>query len=176
METERIRLVPPSMELVTDTQCAIRESEDELSEYLTWVQSSLQEPEKNMLTAVENHNSFCNEVRFYILNAASGRLIGVIGLLIRDIGVPFFELGYWIRKTETGNGYAVEAVGVLEEYAFSELKAERLEIRTAKSNVKSRAVAERSGYLYEAELVNERRLPSGELTNTIVYAKYSASV
>ncbi len=85
--------------------------------------------------------------------------------------MPFFELGYWIRKTETGKGFAIEAVAVLEEYAFRELRAKRLEIRTAKGNVKSRSVAERSGYHYEAELVNERRLPSGKLTNTIVYAK-----
>jgi len=159
------------MDLVADTQCAIKESEAELSEFLVWVQVSLREPEKNMLTAIENHNTFQNEVRFYILNAKTSRLIGTIGLLIRDMSVPFFELGYWIRKTETGKGYAVEAVGLLEEYAFRELGAKRLEIRTAKSNVKSRAVAARCGYLYEAELVNERRLPSGELTNTIVYAK-----
>ncbi len=171
METERIRLVPPSMDLVADCQCAIRETEYELSEYLTWVQASLQEPEKNMLIAIENHQAFCKEVRFYIIQAESTKLIGAIALLIRDLNVPFFELGYWIRKTETGNGYALEAVGILESYAFSELKARRLEIRMAKSNSKSRAVAERSGYKFEAELANERRLPSGELTNTLVYAK-----
>lgn len=171
METERIGLVPPSMDLVADTRCAIKESESELSEYLTWVQGSLQEPEKNMLTAIENHKAYCNEARFYILHADNSGLIGAIGLLIRDRNVPFFELGYWIRKTETGKGFAIEAVAVLEEYAFRELRAKRLEIRTAKGNVKSRSVAERSGYHYEAELVNERRLPSGKLTNTIVYAK-----
>ena len=172
MQTERIRLVPPSMDLVVDAQKAIRESERELSEYLTWVQASLQEPEKNMLTAIENHKEFRNEVRFYILKVGSSQLIGTIGLLIRDLSVPFFEVGYWIRKTETGNGYAMEAVGMLEKYAFRELEARRLEIRTASGNAKSRAVAERSGYMYEATLINERRLPSGELTDTVVYAKY----
>ena len=171
MESERIRLVAPSMDLVADAQYAIKESETELSEYLTWVQESLQNPEKNMQTATENHNEFRNEVRFYILNAKNSKLIGAIGLLIRDINVPFIELGYWIRKTETGKGYAVEAVKLLEEYAFSDLRAKRLEIRSAKSNAKSRAVAVRCGYLFEAELVNERRLPAGDLTNTIVYAK-----
>ena len=171
METERIRLVPPSMDLVADSQCAIKESESELSEYLTWVQASLQEPDKNMLTAIENHKAFREEVRFYILHAESDRFIGTIGLLIRDLNVPFFELGYWIRKTETGKGYALEAVKVLEDYAFRELGARRLEIRMAENNSKSQAVAERSMYRFEAELVNERRLPSGELTNTLVYAK-----
>lgn len=49
--------------------------------------------------------------------------------------------------------------------------ANRLEIRCAASNRRSRAVAERGGYVLEATLRNERRLPSGRLDHTVIYGK-----
>lgn len=172
METDRIKLVPPSMDLVVEVQRAIKESDAELSEYLSWVAVSLKDPEKNMRTAIRNFNDQENELRFHVTERNDSGLIGTIGLIIRDADVPFYEIGYWIRTSQVGKGYAVEAVGLLERYAFQDLGAKRMEIRTAKGNMKSRMVAERCGYRKEAELVNERRLPSGELTDTIVYAKY----
>jgi len=58
-----------------------------------------------------------------------------------------------------------------ERYAFAELGARRVEIRAASSNLASRAIATGAGYVFEAELTNERMLPSGELSNTVVFAK-----
>jgi len=159
------------MQLVAKTRCAIEESEAELSQYLAWVASSLAEPEQNMQTAIENFKALENEIRFHILDKASSKVVGTTSLLVRDVEVPFYEIGYWVRTSCAGNGYIAEAVSLVEQYAFTDLGAKRVEIRAAACNVKSRAVAERAGYLFEAELVNERRLPSGELVNTVVYAK-----
>ena len=171
MKSTRIKLVPPSMDLVRDSVDATRESAAELSEYLGWIESAMQDPEKNMQTAIENYRAFEAEVRFYIIDISNAAFIGAIGLLVRDPDVPFFEIGYWIRSSKVGNGYATEAVVLLEQYAFEQKNAKRLEIRMASSNVKSRSVAEKCGYSKEAELQNERRLPGGELSNTLVYAK-----
>lgn len=169
--TKRIRLVKPSLDLVAESRDAVLESRHELQKYLGWVQSSLDNPEANMQTAIDNHNAFSNELRYYIISNSTNQLIGAIGLIVRDIEVPFFEIGYWVRTTETGNGYATEAVNLIERYAFDKLGAVRLEIRVASCNENSRAVAQRCGYDFEAELKNERRLPSGKLSNTFVYSK-----
>ncbi|HFQ5314266.1 TPA: GNAT family N-acetyltransferase, partial [Vibrio vulnificus] len=43
--------------------------------------------------------------------------------------------------------------------------------KAAEHNLKSRAVAERCGYVFEGILRNNRRLPSGDLSSTAVYSK-----
>ena len=161
--THRVSVVYPG---------AIQESEAELHQFLSWVTASLKEPEQNMRVAIENFDAHENELRFHILQKNTNFFIGTIALIVRDTDIPFYEVGYWIRTSQVGNGYAIEALAMLEAYAFKELGVKRLEIRTAVDNMKSRAVAERSGYSQEGELKNERLLPSGEITSTVVYAKY----
>lgn len=173
METERLNLVSPSMELHPQILKALRESRDELGEFLPWVPFSLTEEEsiENTKQAISNFEKFEGELRYSLMDKNSGKLVGVIGLVIRDKEVPYFEIGYWLRSSFVGFGYMSEAVRALEIYAFTELHAHRVEIRTAEENLKSRAVAERCGYFHEATLCNTRRLPSGELTSTLVYVK-----
>jgi RimJ/RimL family protein N-acetyltransferase len=171
LQTERIKLVRPSMELLTDVQVAVRESRADLEKYLSWVEESLKFPEKNMSEAMQRHESFTGELRYYIKTFRESGIAGSIGLIVRDIEVPFFEVGYWVRSSCSGQGFVTEALGLIEQYAFDDLKARRLEIRMAKANLKSRNLAEKAGYVFEGELANERRLPTGEITNTLIYAK-----
>lgn len=173
METERLKLVPPCLELQPQILDAIVESKIELSEFLTWVPYALTEKEsiENTKQAIANFNNIENELRFSILNKQNNKLVGAIGLIIRDKTVPFFEVGYWLRTTCVGFGYAAEAVSVIEKYAFEQLNANRLEIKCAELNVKSKTVALRCGYEFEGRMKNTNRLPSGELSNTLVFAK-----
>ncbi len=173
MENNRIKLVPPSMDLAPQMLAAIQESKNELSVFLPWVPYALttEDSVKNTQSAIDNYEQFEGELRFSIVDKESDILVGAIGLIIRDKTVPFFEIGYWLRTGHTGKGYITEAVKLVETYAFSELKANRIEIRAADTNSKSRAVAERCGYRFEGEHMNDRLLPSGELSNTVVYGK-----
>ena len=173
METNRLRFARPSLEDQPAMLVAIKESEQALKEFLPWVPFALSQQAsiEHTQQAINNFANFKDELRFSLIEKASGRLIGAIGLIIRDKDVPFFEIGYWLRSDSVGKGYISEAVAKLEEYAFGELNAKRLEIRVAQSNIKSRKVAERCGYELEANLRNERRLPSGKLDNTLVYVK-----
>jgi len=175
MQSERIKLAAPSMAQAQPMLEAIRESQDELSQYLPWVPYALTEPEsiKNMQEAIDNYERFEGELRLSILRNSDSKFLGAIGLIIRDKSVPFFEIGYWLNSAETGKGYITEAVSLLESYVFTELNAQRVEIRAADTNSKSRAVAERCGYQLDATLVNDRRLPSGELSSTVIYSKLS---
>ena len=91
--------------------------------------------------------------------------------MIKDQEVPSFEIGYWQDDSAVGNGYISEAVLELERYAFEDLGARRIAITADASNAKSRAVAERCGYDFEGELRHDRVSTSGELSNTVVYAK-----
>ncbi|WP_445398457.1 GNAT family N-acetyltransferase [Zobellella sp. An-6] len=173
MENNHIKLLPPSLELVPQVFEAVKESEQALAEFLPWVKYALTEEDcrESMRKAIANFEGFKSELRFFIVDRRDERLLGAIGLIIRDKSVPFFELGYWLRDSAQGRGHMSEAVALLEQYAFGELGANRLEIRCAECNRRSRAVAERAGYVLEATLRHERRLPSGRLDHTVIYGR-----
>lgn len=128
---------------------------------------------ENTKQAISNFENFEGELRYSIVEKNSGRFLGAIGLIIRDKTVPYFEIGYWLRSSSVGYGFISEAIKAVETYAFNELKANRLEIKAAVDNLKSRTVAERGGYILEGIRCNDRRLPSGELSSTAMYEKTS---
>ena len=173
METNRLLLTPPCLANQAAILEAILESQAELSQFLDWVPFALTEQQSIEATkqAMVDFDNFENELRYSLLDKNSGKFVGMIGLIIRDKDVPYFEIGYWLRSSCVGAGYITEAVRALESHAFNHLKAQRVEIRAAASNNKSRAVAERAGYQLEGKLYNARRLPSGELDDTVIYAK-----
>ncbi|MGR6837965.1 GNAT family N-acetyltransferase [Aliivibrio wodanis] len=173
MESKRIKLEPPSMEGANSMLEAILESERELRDFLPWVDFALTESGSisNTQKAIDSFNSFTDELRYSIVRKSDGYFLGVISLMIRDKSVPAFEIGYWLRTSVTGEGYISEALVLLESYAFNELGANRVAITAASKNKKSCAVAERGGYQFEGKLLNARRLVSGELDSTMVYAK-----
>lgn len=101
----------------------------------------------------------------------SGRLVGSIGLHRTDWNEPKTEVGYWIRSSEVGNGYASEGVKVLADWALSELRAIRVELVTLEENAASRAVAARCGFALEGIHRNVLRGPDGNLRHRCVFAR-----
>jgi RimJ/RimL family protein N-acetyltransferase len=79
----------------------------------------------------------------------------------------FFALGYWLRSGAEGHGYMSEAVQILTEYAFSALGANKVSLRCDARNLRSAAVAERLGFVREAQLrgeaITKDGLPADEL-------------
>lgn len=173
MQTFRLKLLPPSMVTQPLMFEALLESKKDLREFCPWIDSALKLENSiaNTQQAIRNYESFENELRYSLIDKDSGRFVGVIGLIICDKSVPSFEIGYWLRSSCVGFGYMTEAVQAIEKYAFSQLNAQRVEIRAAEQNTKSRNVAERCLYQLEGTFYNARRLPSGKLANTVVYAK-----
>jgi RimJ/RimL family protein N-acetyltransferase len=96
--------------------------------------------------------------------------VGGTGLHRFDWSVPKFEVGFWGRKRYRGQGLISEAVRGTTEFAFRHLAARRLACLPDEANLASRRVAERSGFLLEGTMRNERREPSGILRHTCVYA------
>jgi RimJ/RimL family protein N-acetyltransferase len=92
-----------------------------------------------------------------IFEGESGRHLGGSGLHRIDWRIRKFEIGYWLRDSAVGHGYVTETVRVLARFAFDRLAAERVEIRMDARNLRSRAVPERLGFVYEGCL--RRALP-----------------
>jgi len=173
IQGSEITLVKPQLDLAGDVRDALIESYDDHRKYLTWAEpnTSLETVTQNIKQAIHNFENDVNEYRFFILRNSDSRLVGTVGLLIKNLQIPYLEIGYWVRSSESGKGYISKAVEMLEDYAVKQLKARRLEIRMAESNIRSRRVAERAGYALEARIQSDRLLPDGTIENSLIYCK-----
>jgi RimJ/RimL family protein N-acetyltransferase len=98
------------------------------------------------------------------------RFLGDLGLRPHNWEIRYFEIGYWLRASAAGHGYMTEAVGLLTEFAFTSLAANRVEIRCDERNKRSAAVALRLGFKQEARLRNNLKAVDGSLRTTLVFA------
>jgi len=89
--------------------------------------------------------------------------------------VPKTEVGYWLRSSETGKGFASECVIALSKWALDVLGAKRVELVTDEKNLGSRAVAERCGFGLEGIMHNVMRDTDGNLRNSCVYARLAST-
>lgn len=76
--------------------------------------------------------------------------------------------GYWCRKKYQGNGYVTEAVNAISRYAFDHLGAQKIIIKHAAGNDKTRAVMDRLGFVEETILPNVHNLPDGRFVNEYI--------
>ncbi len=97
------------------------------------------------------------------------------GLHRTDWSLPKTEVGYWVRSSEVGKGYATEAVNALTAWALGTLGARRVELVTDELNQGSRAVAQRCGFRLEGTLHHTLQSPDGRLRNTCIYARLPAA-
>ena len=77
---------------------------------------------------------------------SSGELIGDCGITGQDVeGEHLFEIGYHLRRDQWGQGFATEAAVACRDWAFANLKVDRVISLIRPENVPSRRVAERNG-------------------------------
>ena len=101
-------------------------------------------------------------------------VVGGTGLHPR-VGPGALEIGYWIRSSRIGRGYATELSAALTRVAFEVCGVDRVEIRVDPANAASLAVPRRLGYPQEARLA--RRLPArdGALRDAVVFTLFRAA-
>ncbi|EPE61572.1 acetyltransferase family protein [Exiguobacterium sp. S17] len=81
-----------------------------------------------------------------------GELAGTIGFNDIDAGIKCGTVGYWLGQDFQGQGIMSQALETIIEYGFKELGLNKIEIRVATGNVKSRALPERLGFKEEGVL------------------------
>lgn len=81
-----------------------------------------------------------------------GVMCGVAGFHDINMQHRIGTVGYWLGRRYQGKGIITRAVKELLRLGFVELGLNRVEIRCAEDNVKSRAIPERLGFKNEATL------------------------
>ena len=95
-------------------------------------------------------------------------LIGVIALEYIDWSNQITEIGYWLSAETEGQGLISQACPILIEYAFRQLKMNRVQIRCASENWRSRAIPEKLGFKPEGLIRQAEKLPD-RFVDLVVY-------
>lgn len=77
------------------------------------------------------------------------RFVGLIGLKDTDYDNHKTEIGYWISEKYQGKGIVTRACRRLIDYAFDDLKLNRIQIKAATGNLKSQRIPEKLGFAKE---------------------------
>ena len=98
-----------------------------------------------------------------------GDIVGVIGLHEFDNDSRQTSMGFWISSSHQGKGIVSSSCARLIEHAFTDLGLNRVVMRMAEDNVRSRRVAERNGLVYEGTCKQSEWLYD-HFVNQMVYA------
>ncbi|MBN6206479.1 GNAT family N-acetyltransferase [Ralstonia pickettii] len=123
-------------------------SRENLREWLPWLDGT--KKEEDSLDFIEN--SIKNYEAKKSLNCGifyRGKLAGMAGFNSIDWTNRVGYIGYWLAEAFQGKGIMTRAVRGLTDYAFQDLELNRIDIRAATGNKKSRAIPERLGFKEE---------------------------
>ncbi len=173
-DTDRLTIRAPHYGDASDIVEAVNESLDDLRPWMTWAtQPTTREfQEERIRRAMAQWITRENLVLHVYLKGTSTFVIGA-GLHRMDWESGGFEIGYWIRSQFSGLGYVTEAVNGITAFAFKHLKANRVVIRCDARNIRSAAVAQRSGFLLEGILRHDSLDVEGNLRSTMIFSKIS---
>lgn len=176
LETNRLAMMQVQFTDANDVFMAVKESIAELAPWMPWANQgyNLRNAQEFIAEGVREAQAQ-NKFVFTVRGRSSGKLLGVVDLAhVPDLygnRVPMFEVGYWMRSSDTGQGYSTEAVQRVVEYAIAELGAKRVFATAAGSHEAAQRVLQGAGLVQEAVLKNSRVLPNGKVDSTVLYAK-----
>lgn len=98
------------------------------------------------LSGLESADAVRNDFPFAIVR--DGKIIGVVGVHLRAEGP---ELGYWLRQSAWGQGYATEAARLALAFAFDELDLSEVEAGHFADNPASGRVLQKLGFTYTGD-------------------------
>ena len=92
------------------------------------------------------------QAAFAVTDAATGEVVGAIGLRLYEDYALQASIGYWVAKEARGRGVATGALRLVSRWALRELGLPRVQLVTDPENVPSQVVAERAGFRREGLL------------------------
>lgn len=99
------------------------------------------------IESVENAHYEQKDEVFVIL--CDGKFAGIIGFKLTDKDNMKTEIGYWLSDEMQGKGIVTRSCKELLRYAFVELNLNRVQIKTAVGNHKSKRIPKKLGFKFE---------------------------
>lgn len=98
------------------------------------------------------------------------QFVGLIGFKDTDTDNKKTEIGYWLSQHAQGKGIMIQSVAKLIEHAFGELDMNRIQIKVAVGNDKSRRIPEKLGFQMEGIERDGELLVDNVFTDIAVYS------
>jgi len=139
-----------------------------LARWLSWVEATRGTDDVlNFIRATRKQ--IAENKGFGVAILAGGRIIGTIGFDPIDWTHRSTGIGYWLAEDHQGRGTMTEAVRALVTHAFEAWELNRVQIRVAVGNVRSRAIPERLGFKQEGVLRQVERI-GDRFEDIVVYS------
>ncbi|WP_282035426.1 GNAT family N-acetyltransferase [Metabacillus indicus] len=128
------------------------------------------ETQQKMIEDYEHQAKKDAEYQFGIYLNETNQLLGTISLFqVMRHSLQSAVLGYFLDQDHNGKGYTTEAVKLILEYAFNELKLHRIEAGVMPHNLGSIRVLEKAGFHKEG-LAKQNVLINGKWEDHVMLA------
>lgn len=158
-----VTLRPPVEADAPEIVAGVRSSQQELYPWLPWATADYDLPDALQWINLQL------DPHPHVIVDQTNQVVGTTGLNGIDEQHGRANLGYWLRTDRSGNGFATRATSLLAHHGLTTLGFHRIEIIMSVENEPSRAVARRSGAVYEGVLRN-RLLLHGRLHDAHSYS------
>ena len=142
-----------------DLYATVDANRDHLARWMPWAAG--QTLEGTLAFIRSTRRQLASNDGFQTAIVEDGRIIGMVGFHGVSWDHRSTSIGYWLAEAAQGRGIMTRAVRALADYAFTVWELDRIEIRAAVDNKRSRSIPERLGFrqegvLRKAELVGDR--------------------
>lgn len=122
-----------------------------LREWLPWVDGTTTVDDtlgfiEHTVRGFEEKRSMTLAIRF------KGEIVGTAGFNNLDWSNKVAYIGYWLGQEYQGHGIMTRVARTLTDYALTDLEMNRVDIRAAYENKKSRSIPERLGFKEEGQI------------------------
>lgn len=138
-----------------------------LREWLPWVDGT-NSPEHTSHFIATALKEYANDNGFHAGIFWDGTIVGCIGLHGIDWSNKKSSIGYWLGSEYQGKGMMTSCCRAVINHVFHDLALNRVEIRAAELNRKSRAIPERLGFMQEG-IVRDAEWLNDHYVNHVVY-------
>lgn len=173
--TPRLMIRPPQAGDGKALVEAKRESWEDLKPWLPFahgdVSNAHEEIDEKMCRTRTTEFVTREDLMLFAFAKESGKFIASSGLHRINWKLRRFEIGYWVRSSETKKGYAQEITNALTRYAFNALAASKVTVGHHGGNDASRHVIEKLGFIKEGHL-KAHDVVNGRILDSLDYARF----
>lgn len=165
---EKIFLQTLSARYAGDLYKITDNSREYLKEWLPWLDHI--QSEEDSLTFIRNSLEAYIDFKEIVAGIFyEGNLVGIIGFNRIDQINKIASIGYWLSESMQGKGIVTQSVSAFIQYGFKHLAFNRMEIRVATENKRSRAIPERLGFTKEG-IIREAEKLYGSYVDHVLYS------
>ncbi len=112
-----------------------------------------------------------NQFEYVFTIRYENQFAGLIGFKSTDKQNRKTEIGYWLSRNFQGKGIVTKSVKRLCDFAFGELDMNRIQIKCAIGNKRSKSIPKRLGFTFEGIERDGELLSGNQFTDVETYSK-----